>query len=170
MPLCPISRSNPRSPRKAIAILAVSSISATSIVPILDRPERQSQCAIGVATPWEIVFQSSIAPKGNRNSPRQLHQAIESVPILDRPERQSQCGWKRSIMANRGFQSSIAPKGNRNDLPGSSLFVILSSNPRSPRKAIAMSSPMHSKPLRSSNPRSPRKAIAIRHYSDPSLF
>ena len=62
------SSSNPRSPRRTIAISRVLPDRQTRKVPILDRPEERSQ--------WEILrslkgpaieFQSSIAPKNDRN-------------------------------------------------------------------------------------------------------
>ena len=59
--------SNPRSPRRAIAILFNACGPQSFSVPILDRPEERSQ--------------SSAAPKAHRAA---------QVPILDRPEERSQ--------------------------------------------------------------------------------
>ena len=63
-------------------------------VPILDRPEERSQSPPGNILGPNQEFQSSIAPKNDRNSWPQIQ-------ILKRP------GW---------FQSSIAPKNDRNSL------------------------------------------------------
>ena len=111
-----------------------------SQVPILDRPEERSQltCPKGHSSPkymfqssiapkndrnlmiyWldcEISqpFQSSIAPKNDRNHAHQKHPLYRGVPILDRPEERSQLLRACSRSLFKKFQSSIAPKNDRN--------------------------------------------------------
>ena len=73
------------------------------------------------------------------------------------------------------FQSSIAPKGNRYAGSYRRESAKCSSNPRSPRRAIATRISSEVRRLRCSNPRSPRRAIATRrsqqlHYPAPNLF
>ena len=118
------------------------------LVPILDRPERRSQSPIPTPAPQPISFQSSIAPKDDRNmsltmtahmtlfqssiAPKDdrnllrlpLRVSISFVPILDRPERRSQ------------FVKAT--------LKGIDKFC---SNPRSPRKTIAIN-PIEPLPVR----------------------
>ena len=85
------------------------------LVPILDRPEERSQSnyrlggsvitrssnprsprrtiAIRLIFPRSLIilsFQSSIAPKNDRNSIGTYHLHPRTVPILDRPEERSQ--------------------------------------------------------------------------------
>ncbi len=83
------------------------------------------------------MFQSSIAPKGNRYNFAQNAKTKSRVPILDRPEGQSLRICFSFRLNIDLFQSSIAPKGNRYQ----SAQIIRSrkpgSNPRSPRRAIA---------------------------------
>ena len=60
-----------------------------SEVPILDRPEERSQCRSRSRSAVD-EFQSSIAPKNDRNDQIALWRFIPVVPILDRPEERSQ--------------------------------------------------------------------------------
>ena len=87
----------------------------TDQVPILDRPEERSQSADRAYLPSHPVFQSSIAPKNDRND---FHMALKLakafVPILDRPEERSQF---EVLVRGCGFECS---------------------NPRSPRRTIAI--------------------------------
>ena len=137
---------------------------ASRTVPILDRPERQSQSPTQPQPPTDpCEFQSSIAPKGNRNSIKSSTiPAALFVPILDRPERQSQ-----SIIVDLNT-IELVPILDRPERQSQFLGwmarsrLIVSSNPRSPRKAIAIRPWLRSTDrTRSSNPRSPRKAIAM---------
>ena len=108
--------SNPRSPRRTIAICNYDMPSFRgSRVPILDRPEERSQSPLHhphthqnrgsnprsprrtIAIVNDVLFlrsadefQSSIAPKNDRNRNRRRHQQHDLVPILDRPEERSQ--------------------------------------------------------------------------------
>ena len=61
-------------------------------VPILDRPEERPQFdRFGVTEFQRITFQSSIAPKSDRNCGFQfLFCLARQVPILDRPEERPQ--------------------------------------------------------------------------------
>ena len=87
---------NPRSPRRAIATHKWRKASSTRNVSILDRPEGQSLLrAYELLLLTSLLFQSSIAPKGNRYSPS-----------------------LSKLCEGREFQSSIAPKGNRYLLGG----------------------------------------------------
>ena len=134
-------------------------------VPILDRPEERSQFRTVESHLQQLrEFQSSIAPKNDRNwstrsllycsessnprSPRrtiamnrlELIESRVQVPILDRPEERSQSD---SIHHRR--------------------WTLMRSNPRSPRRTIAMVGFKNSSSWsQSSNPRSPRRTIAIR--------
>ena len=83
------------------------------------------------------MFQSSIAPKGNRYG-----------------------AWKPRCFSPGRFQSSIAPKGNRYLPTTKGSNAIKSSNPRSPRRAIATRKLYGFESPKRSNPRSPRRAIA----------
>ena len=62
------------------------------LVPILDRPEERSQCELRNECGCEYQFQSSIAPKNDRNFGADLRIQEDRVPILDRPEERSQSG------------------------------------------------------------------------------
>ena len=109
--------SNPRSPRKTIAISDLMSNGITqSSVPILDRPERRSQwCLLSTCTKIETIV--PILDRPERRSQSFLAcNTVQStyVPILDRPERRSQYVSQRLSVASHG------------------------SNPRSPRKTIAI--------------------------------
>ena len=108
------------------------------LVPILDRPEERSQWLDRASTAFTLGFQSSIAPKNDRNAdlftittfrecsnPRSPRRTIamqkgsqkadpSPVPILDRPEERSQFPRFISITNIFRFQSSIAPKNDRN--------------------------------------------------------
>ena len=62
----------------------------SSAVPILDRPEERPQSlrVRGFRCPrW---FQSSIAPKSDRNIDASVAETVLNVPILDRPEERPQ--------------------------------------------------------------------------------
>ena len=106
-------------------------------VPILDRPEERSQYDARTVAIANSGFQSSIAPKNDRNYTARVGGRRVMVPILDRPEERSQSGATVTYMFDRvpildrpeersqssampdrtalvGFQSSIAPKNDRN--------------------------------------------------------
>ena len=129
--------SNPRSPRRTIAIQTHFQVLRLFAVPILDRPEERSQydprIPIDRATVFQssiapkndrnlqgvwgfhlLRFQSSIAPKNDRNSAFDRLVAIADVPILDRPEERSQSCHTLGLI--NSFRS----------------------NPRSPRRTIAI--------------------------------
>ena len=106
--------SNPRSPRRATAIL--NSISQpiaggfqSSIAPKSDR-----NCAEFNLWGRVFLFQSSIAPKSDRNQHVIPVDELHIVPILDRPEERPQFIGRSSSLAVWMFQSSIAPKSDRN--------------------------------------------------------
>ena len=84
--------SNPRSPRRTIAIWTRFQRRKSLTVPILDRPEERSQLTYVTAIDREKI-----------------------VPILDRPEERSQSHLALSRERETLFQSSIAPKNDRND-------------------------------------------------------
>ena len=131
-------------------------------VPILDRPERQSlRGFLSGGEKGVRWFQSSIAPKGNRYHYSNDERYQISVPILDRPERQSLPGSVSKI--NNSSAVPILDRPERQSLPtgAGKTACFSSSNPRSPRKAIATQD-FGYLPDRNicSNPRSPRKAIA----------
>ena len=132
------------------------------------------------------MFQSSIAPKDDRNPPPGPNPIFPYVPILDRPERRSQYQSRKSRLSPQSFQSSIAPKDDRNtprlgQCQSNCLFQS-SIAPKDDRNliwgTIAMGDcvPILDRPerrsqcpirrsivlsMKRSNPRSPRKTIAI---------
>ena len=113
------------------------------------------------------MFQSSIAPKGNRyfnwwgvSTPSWI------VPILDRPEEQSLPAFSIELVKCSRVPILDRPEGQSLRYTKTRLFSRINcSNPRSPRRAIAtILFRFHCRYLRS-NPRSPRRAIATRHCS-----
>ena len=86
-----MSGSNPRSPRRTIAITKWIQLRPDEPVPILDRPEERSQFKQVLESDVLGLFQSSIAPKNDRN-----------------------CHCRMDLRAIPQFQSSIAPKNDRN--------------------------------------------------------
>ena len=133
-------------------------------VPILDRPERRSQSGLCVDVHRKYGFQSSIAPKDDRNSmlilrlkpkycsnPRSPRKTIAIVPTKINPP--PRCP----------FQSSIAPKDDRNwviDFGRLGLIVPILDRPERRSQSFPTSDRRSTVP-QSSNPRSPRKTIAI---------
>ena len=83
----------------------------SSIAPKNDRNIEVPQHPLRTA-----MFQSSIAPKNDRNVVLKRSSPIKAgVPILDRPEERSQLPSLWVSVAQSGmFQSSIAPKNDRN--------------------------------------------------------
>ena len=138
---CSVPSSNPRSPRRAIA---------TSTKPLsISKPDgsnpRSPRRAIATRildlTRTLLLFQSSIAPKGNRY----IH-AIQDSSYLDGSNPRSP---RRAIATKQYYR----------------VLESICSNPRSPRRAIATGIlrcklAIHSR----SNPRSPRRAIATLVY------
>ena len=136
-------RSNPRSPRRAIATSRGGNVIEPIQVPILDRPEGQS---LPPTLEW-----TSVPPGSNPRSPRRAIATLD----LKRQQQQFEEEFQSSI-APKGnryiaspepsdapikFQSSIAPKGNRYYVTLEEAVTLLGSNPRSPRRAIATSTP-----------------------------
>ena len=113
-------------------------------VPILDRPEERPQSEIPGYWMFFWRFQSSIAPKSDRNVDKvRVYSIAPTVPILDRPEERPQCRG-RLIVPIAG----------------------ICSNPRSPRRATAIHlDTQRLAPYRCSNPRSPRRATAIDRWN-----
>ena len=114
-----LSRSNPRSSRRTIAMgfskpsFFKLSVFQSSIVPKNDRNDRwdpihrvengsnprSSRRTIAMPGGMDelrriMKFQSSIVPKNDRNSSESKLSAGLSVPILDRPEERSQCSFQ----------------------------------------------------------------------------
>ena len=108
-------RSNPRSPRRATAISPDSNNPQTSWFQSSIAPKSDRNGGLCVSSTSAAGFQSSIAPKSDRNA-RLAHDSEDgrTVPILDRPEERPQ--W-RSCLGERPY---------------------VGSNPRSPRRATAI--------------------------------
>ena len=156
-----LTGSNPRSPRRATAM------------------ER------GLYGVYAQGFQSSIAPKSDRNTFNPSYSIISSRSNPRSPRRATAMtvfliangaltgsnprSPRRATAMERGlygvyaqgFQSSIAPKSDRNTFNPSYSIISSRSNPRSPRRATAMSSVTLWGFYMRSNPRSPRRATAI---------
>ena len=176
----------PKNDRNAQAV----TIGASGGVPILDRPEERSQSYFYVNDDWSLVpildrpeersqlsehrsgfqpnclFQSSIAPKNDRNAAQTAAADLAAeVPILDRPEERSQSAGlrimftpvassnprspRRTIAMTGVSRTSIEryvpildrPEERSQSLPSSRIFKASCSNPRSPRRTIAISRP-----------------------------
>ena len=83
------------------------------------------------------------------------------VPILDRPEERSQF-YDSPVNGNPWVPILDRPEErSQSDRPNGSLKIVEGSNPRSPRRTIAISVRTGFEVNRSSNPRSPRRTIAI---------
>ena len=126
----------PKSDRNPLGGLVVGCV----VVPILDRPEERPQSGVpGVSGLWSFWFQSSIAPKSDRNL----------------------CAV-RSRFENRLFQSSIAPKSDRNSIAHVALSDRLKfQSSIAPKSDRNRSGAIKTVDRKGSNPRSPRRATAI---------
>ena len=106
---------NPRSPRRTIATQHTATATESKGNSFNPRsPRRTIATLIQQLLRLNILFQSSIAPKDDRNKVNLLD--CKPIPL---------------------FQSSIAPKDDRNLSVYSKRSLIICFNPRSPRRTIA---------------------------------
>ena len=134
-----------------------------SFVPILDRPEERSQSIPdGSQLQRGLSFQSSIAPKNDRNHLLGPTDYLLKVPILDRPEERSQ--YHVASSGADGVSVPILDRPEERSQSGHSEGPqpTEGSNPRSPRRTIAITvEQTRLAASLGSNPRSPRRTIAI---------
>ena len=135
-----------------------------SFVPILDRPEERSQSIPdGSQLQRGLSFQSSIAPKNDRNHLLGPTDYLLKVPILDRPEERSQ--YHVASSGADGVSVPILDRPEERSQSGHSEGPqpTEGSNPRSPRRTIAITvEQTRLAASLGSNPRSPRRTIAIK--------
>ena len=82
------------------------------MVPILDRPEGRPQPETApYGTKWAPLFQSSIAPKGDRNQQQSQQSHPPKVPILDRPEGRPQLTSAEHLQAAQPVPILDRPEG-----------------------------------------------------------
>ena len=105
--------SNPRSPRRATAILSIHHIQLLVHVPILDRPEERPQCQVSHCGAF-ICVPILDRPEERPQLVAFLRWLKGWVPILDRPEERPQSTPNGTKLRTAEFQSSIAPKSDRN--------------------------------------------------------